>query len=241
MQRKALQDWFNKSVRNIFPMPGWCYQCERFLRDGSHPYLCRICKDSLPTWKSGNCTRCGHYHRKGDCEEDWSLELESYRALFYYKEPLHSWISRFKYGPNLLAGRVLRELLREYYYLKPHLFDEVDLILPIPSHPKKLKSRGFNSASFLLDFPEVQGKITGGLKKQIHTEPQAGLDKQKRLQNLANAFVADREAIEGKRILLFDDVCTTGRTFEVVTHCLKQAGAEKVSALSICRALGKGN
>lgn len=224
-------------------LPGWCYQCGCFLaqagRKGEQEFLCPDCLEQLPYFLEKICPSCGHFHRLSECDENWSMHLDGYRAIFLYVDPLMSWLGRFKYGPNLLAGRVLKRLTEEHFQRNPQLLQEDQLLLPIPSHPAKLKARGFNSAAMLLDFPLAKRHIGPGLIKVKNLKAQASLDKEHRQSNLRGAFASKPEWVAGKRILLFDDVCTTGSTLDEAALTLKRAGAARVEAISLCRTLEK--
>jgi len=164
------------------------------------------------------------------------LVLDHFQSCFAYVDPVRSWLARFKYGGNLNAGRLLRALLQEYLRLHPRLLVGVDLIVPVPSHKTKLAKRGFNAPAFLLDLPGLHPQPQAA-KKLRATEAQAGLHLKERQKNLSRSFEANPSLVEGKNILLFDDVCTTGSTLEELTIAMKRAGAERVGALVLARAV----
>ena len=227
------------------PLPAWCMRCEGFIKergcdnDHRHPkWLCEPCENKLPKWHDGICLSCGHVHKMGDCAEDWALSLNSFTAAFGYLDPVKAWIAKFKYAGNLNAGRLLRDLLAEYFRLHPDIFDDIDYIIPVPSYPNKLTQRGFNAPSFLLDQKGLPLNLTAVTKTKA-TETQAGLHQQERYKNLYRAFAANSEEIEDKRILIFDDVCTTGRTLEEMAITLKRAGADRVDALVLARVVNR--
>ena len=121
------------------------------------------------------------------------------------------------------------------------LLDEADLIIPVPLHYTRLASRGFNQSAWLAT---TLARLTGtpcrvaALKRQRRTPTQGGLSARARRRNVAGAFtVPPRSAglVEGKRVLLVDDVLTTGATLAACTRALKQAGARNIDVLVLAR------
>ncbi len=114
-----------------------------------------------------------------------------------------------------------------------------DAIVPTPLHRRRRRARGFNQAELLAREVgrRAQRPVLGSLTRIKATPPQAGLSRAERRRNLKGAFrIADRRAVEGKRILLVDDVATTGSTLEACARVLKRAGAVQVLALAVARA-----
>ena len=229
------------AAKKWLPLPAWCMSCEAFIKvegkgkEHRHSkWLCEPCEKKLPKWREGICLSCGHVHQMGECEEDWALSLNSFTSAFGYLDPIKAWIAKFKYAGNLNAGRLLRDLMAEYFRLHPNTFEGIDYIIPVPSHPNKLTQRGFNAPSFLLDQKGLPLNLTAVTKTKT-TDTQAGLHQQERFKNLYRAFAANSEEVEDKRILIFDDVCTTGRTLEEMAITLKRAGADRVDALVLAR------
>jgi ComF family protein len=125
----------------------------------------------------------------------------------------------------------------------------IDLIVPVPLHPKKLRMRGFNP-SFLMvkdwvciaEFLNVRlpdmPVDTNVLARRRWTEPQTGLGRKERLANVKNAFnIIDRSKITGRKILIVDDVYTTGATANECAKVLLEGGAGHVDVLTLARAV----
>lgn len=151
-----------------------------------------------------------------------------------YEGSLQKLIHLFKYGKveTLAAplGRLLiRTLPREQRF---------DLVMAMPMHWRKRWERGFNQAE-LLARPVAKRyglKLSTNLRRKRYTQPQAGLTELERRENLKDSFRVRRaEQIVGKRILLIDDVLTTGATLRAGAAALKNAGAAHVSALTLAR------
>lgn len=219
----------------IFPLPSWCYLCRNFIVQASQEsrFLCSTCAKELPWMKEETCPICSQGHSDYDCEMAWAKPMERFYAVFAYESPIDTWVSRLKYGRDLMAGRVLRSLLH-YWMQRSVEFSEYDAIIPMPIHWKRLIGRGFNQTDFLLHgIPSLP--LNRKLIKRRKSFPhQTGLQGDARKKNLKNAFLADKRCNE-KSILLFDDVCTTGRTFAEATKSLKKAQATTISALVLCR------
>ena len=111
-----------------------------------------------------------------------------------------------------------------------------DLLLPVPLHPRRLKARGFNQALLLAQgFPD---RPTGleVLKRLRHTVPQVGLNPKERRDNVKGAFgVSQPAAVKGRKILLIDDLYTTGSTVRECARVLRRAGAARVEVLTVAR------
>jgi ComF family protein len=117
---------------------------------------------------------------------------------------------------------------------------KIDIIIPVPLHPKRLRQRGFNQASLLARRLGSALKISvdyGSLKRSRWTEPQTGLTRRQRAANVRGAFdLKAPEKVRGKGILLLDDVLTTGETVNQCVRVLKgDGGAKEVVVLTVAR------
>ena len=123
------------------------------------------------------------------------------------------------------------------------------MVIPVPLHVKRLKKRGFNQSfllvkdwgfyakTFDIEFSHMQFN-RHLLVRNRWTEPQTGLDRKKRKTNIKNAFrIRDVEKMNGKRVLLVDDVYTTGATADECSKVLLGAGATQVDVLTLARAM----
>lgn len=169
------------------------------------------------------------------------------RAAFRYQGIIQEAIPLFKYRSKLCLARVLEIPLFQAFEL--YFSQEgMDLILPIPLHPSKLKHRGFNQSYLLVrhfkkTYIQAHGHSPGWvidtrtLARVKPTLAQTGFDVQQRRDNLKEAFqIRPRAEITGKKILLVDDVYTTGATCNEAARMLLKAGAARVDALVLARA-----
>ena len=145
----------------------------------------------------------------------------------------------FKYNGKMYGLETFAAMTRQYYLHHP--FPEADLILPVPLHPKRLRKRGFNQALVLARkfFPKSKERIDPHvLERHQWTCAQTGLNGRERRRNVKNAFkVRNPEKIKNKKILLVDDVFTTGATVNECAGILRKSGATKVEVFTFARAV----
>jgi ComF family protein len=223
------------------------------------PFLCLSCSTRFSPVSSPYCTQCGrtfksrvgNSHQCGDCIQKKS-HCAHVRSTGMYDGALMAVIHAFKYKHKIqLAGPLGRLLFSAFIQ-----YDEiqtVDYVMPIPLHVSRLKNRGFNQAFLLIrEWPHLirafhDGGESGNgahsvfinhncLIRKTKTISQTGLGKDQRAQNIKGAFrVTEPSLIFGKRILLVDDVYTTGATAEECARTLIASGATSVSVLTLAR------
>ncbi|MFC2023639.1 ComF family protein [Chloroflexota bacterium] len=116
---------------------------------------------------------------------------------------------------------------------------EPDVIVPVALHPSRESARGYNQAAFLArELSDRLGPpiVPDVLERVKDTIPQVGLGSQERQQNVRGAFVCKRGELMGRRVLLVDDVCTTGSTLEAAASALRDGGVVSVWAYTLARA-----
>lgn len=144
-------------------------------------------------------------------------------------------IKLFKYQRKISLAKPLGDLLARAY--KPSA--DLDLIMPVPLHPRRLKEREFNQALLLAD--RVRKRIPvpvsfTNLVRLRETAPQVELERKARLKNLRRAFAVRRPAdVHERRILLIDDVYTTGATVNECAKVLRKAGAADIYVATLAR------
>ena len=155
-----------------------------------------------------------------------------------------------KYKGRIELARPLGSLLFAGFRQHWHP-EDIDLVLPVPLHPKRMRMRGFNQSLLLVQGWPNRLKSEGFgtdravispelLKRSKPTLPQTGLGREKRMKNLRGAFtIKDSGKVKGRRILLVDDVYTTGATADACTGALLRAGAARVDVLTLARTMGK--
>jgi len=179
--------------------------------------------------------REGFDHLCGPCQTDPPPFTRARAAVLYEEEgPSGQAIKRFKYSRRLDMLSVMQHWLRV-----PHcqeLASEAHLITPVPLHPQRLKQRGFNQSLLLAQaFPEAN--LERELLTRVrHTPPQTGLNPKERQENVKRAFVVPQpDKLKGKKILVIDDVFTTGATVRECARVLIKTGARQVNILTVAR------
>ena len=220
-------------------IPAWCFECRKIIYKTNRSesgYLCQACYGRLPFFDGSACPKCGRSHRSERCEENWGSHISTFLALFKYEEPVHRWISSLKYSRNLTAGKTLQYFIKNWLKNNSDCYKNIDLLISVPVHPLRLRQRGFNQASYLLNKQQHYRLKSSIVKKIRHTSHQAGMTSSERRKNLKNSFKVSG-SLKDKNILLFDDVCTTGQTLAEVSSCLKKAGAKRIDVFVLARTI----
>jgi len=200
--------------------------------------ICLSCRQSLPRVKFPLCQRCGATVSEGNlCHSclNYPLTIDGIRSVFLFQGTVRQAILQLKYRHLRALAFPLSQLLAEFLSSYP-LKGEV--LIPVPLYPKRLRQRGYNQASLLA---KELGKLAGlpveddTLIRVKDALPQARTrSAAERRGNVQGAF-ACHQPLEGKQILLIDDVCTTGATLDACTTALKAAGAGSVWGLTVAR------
>jgi len=224
-------------------LPSFCLACEKPLGPAPELLFCPDCLAGIHCITSPLCPCCGRVYLKaaggdhhcGPCLAK-PRHFSRARAVFLYEEPVKEVIHRFKYQGKTACLPSFARFARNL----PHLaeMEGVDWIVPVPLHPSRLRERGFNQALLLARafFPKDRRVAPGLLIRLRPTEPQTSFNGAARRTNLKNAFgVAQPQLLTGKKILLIDDVFTTGTTVNECARVLKKGGAAEVMVLTLAR------
>ena len=175
------------------------------------------------------CANCAHR----------TLHFEAAVAAYRGRGVVRHIIHEFKYGRQIhlrhLVARWLRAALDDERLHGNHF----DVLVPVPLHPARQRERGFNQARLLSELLSAQISIPSKLhlERIRYTTTQTALDRSERMENLHNAFRLRKNAdVRGLRVLLIDDVLTTGSTLSECARVLKAAGALSVYAATAARA-----
>ncbi|MFZ5570535.1 MAG: ComF family protein [Thermodesulfobacteriota bacterium] len=218
-------------------------------------YLCTACRAGYNPVQSPLCSMCGLSFKSREGEDhlcqDCAMTPKHFRrarACGHYSGPLMNAIHRLKYGGNIQLAGPLGRLL--YATFTDHFRSgDIDWVLPVPLHDSKFRKRGFNQSFLLIrEWPRFTGeaapaarpfRIARDILVRIKpTSPQTGLGRADRSANIRNAFrVTAPERISGRRILLVDDVYTTGATVNECAGVLVKHHAEQVDVLTLARAM----
>lgn len=213
---------------SIFPENYTCELCGTEIFKGR---LCKDCSDGLEENDGATCPVCGRKTAVNEICMECKAHLPEFKravSALCYGGASAALIAKFKNGSAYLSG-YFAELLKP----KTDLLPPADGIVYVPMTAKALKRRGYNQSRLLA---ESLSKATGApvlkdaLIKTKETADQKSLDRAERLKNLSDCFKADKKLVSGKRILIVDDVMTTGATLDAVAFKLKKAGAKEVFA-----------
>ena len=214
----------------------WIYppQCVSCGKPGS--LFCSDCRSELQPVGDHYCAKCGKPLKQGKscrlCRTS-DFRFQASRAPYIYEGPAAALIKKLKYDGCLSLVPILADLLFRFW---KELGWEADLIVPVPLSEKRRAQRGFNQSELIgRAFAKKAGIPIepGALMKIRHTAQQVGLNAEERRENLSGAFAAEKVMVQGKRILLLDDVMTTGSTFAECSAVLLKAGAGSVICLSV--------
>ena len=211
--------------------PECCVGCGRRSSD----VLCRVCFEALPRVGGPVCGRCGLPTAFATfvCEQCKNVDFgfESARAPLRYEGVGKEIVHALKYrGYKKVVGKLASPLMLQV------VGDErFDAVVPVPLHRSRLRKRGFNQAGLLARgvAEKINAPVSDTLKVVRSTRDQVELSAAQRRANVAGAYTAGGP-VRGK-VLLIDDVFTTGATMSACATTLTRAGAHEVHALRLCR------
>ncbi|MBA2565910.1 MAG: ComF family protein [Gemmatimonadetes bacterium] len=224
--------------------PPLCLLCEAPVGD-ERPEVCRACREGFRRPRPPLCRRCGSPRSRaeatcGFCAR-WAA-VSCARSALLFAGPVRGWIHGLKYAGMEALAALAVEPLNSCWRDAPELGREASALVPVPLYPARRRERGYNQSELLaLRLGETIGMpCLPLLQRRRPTRPQVGLDAAARRGNVRDAFVvpADRRAhCRGRTFVLMDDVLTTGATLEEAAGALLGAGASRVDALTLARAL----
>lgn len=231
-------------VHLIFPSS--CLLCRKILPGQAEMLFCPECMKGVEFINGPGCQICGKpfvaqaqpEHRCTTCLRH-PYYFDMARSVTFYDGPILEAIHNFKFGGKIIYAKTLAALISS---LRPFNLDDFDLLIPVPLHTKRLRERGFNQSLLLLREwagPHNKKKIAFTLlTRPKWTEPQTSFKHRDRWKNVKSVFlITNPEKVQGKSVLLCDDVFTTGATVNECARVLKQAGAAQVSVLTLARAV----
>ena len=235
---------FSRALIDIL-FPPLCHICKTFIPDAGDIHLCAGCREKLIPLDSPLCPVCGVpfatengiNHLCGPCLSHPPAYTAA-RAALVFIGPVQDLVHRFKYGHKVHLCRPLGLLTAGHLAgFAAHV--AADLVIPVPLHKKRLRWRGYNQAVLLGGILAKQWRLPllrHNLRRVRWTEPQVNLAATERAENVRGAFaVTDKDAVVGKRVILVDDVFTTGSTVAECAKTLKCAGAEAVFVVTAAR------
>ena len=238
-----LNQWTNAFLGFLYPEV--CQLCGLPRATPAEGFVCRKCASSAEIIRPPFCDRCG-LSFGGDISQSFvchhcrstELHFSFARAAVAAKDKVLDAIHRYKYNRALCLEPFLAGLLISQ--AQPTLnLNQWDLIVPVPLHPVKQREREFNQAERLSRCLSRAIRLpveTRAVRRVLPTCTQTLLTREERLENMRKAFAFNPSAdIHGKRIILVDDVFTTGATTSACALALKQGGAAEVCVWTVAR------
>ena len=224
--------------------PPLCHVCKAFIPKAGELLICADCIQKINFLVSPICIICGAPfatesgadHPCGACLIH--KPFHSCRSATVLAGPVQELIHWLKYGSRVHLCQPLGVLTGSS--LASFCGDaSPDLIIPVPLHRKRLRQRGFNQSQLIGAVLAKKWQVPmeiGHLRRIRWTDPQTGLDARDRVSNVSGAFaVKDPKRLEGKRVLLVDDVLTTGSTMRACAESLREARVAAVFAVTVAR------
>lgn len=214
------------------------------------PLKCRICGKKVSSEICDNCIRKfkkfedyteiynSKYYNERNNKKLKIKYLDSLIYFFRYKDYIRKLILDYKFFNKYYLGKVFTKIMlkNENFCRNLKIYD---IIIPVPMHKIKLKQRGYNQAELLAE--DLAKNLTLEydktiLKKFKNNKRQSSLSEKERFENIKNVFKVEKtDKIKNKRVILVDDICTTSATLEECSRILKEAGANKVTAVVIAK------
>ena len=197
--------------------------------------FCYICKDESKSLKYSLCLECRSRIEVIDKEFNFkNTDIDKCYSSLFYNNFIRDFIHKFKFEDKSYLYKPFSEYMIET--IKKYGFKDFDIVVSVPIHWRKEAIRGYNQA-YLLAKPIAmelnKPLVKDSLVKSTWTKEQNTLSAYERKKNLIGSFkVKKREKVYGKKILLIDDIFTTGSTIKICGEVLIQAGAKKVTALT---------
>ncbi|MFN8453613.1 MAG: ComF family protein [Anaerolineae bacterium] len=228
-----------KSTQSLLDLlfPPNCIVCK-----APKQWLCESCYNQITFIVPPICLRCGTpgSSQGSVCEQCRHNPLQfigGIRSASYFEDnPIRPAIHFLKYRNHKAVVTVLAKILAQAYQ---RYGLEADVIVPVPLHPVRLRERGYNQSELLAHSLSQELGLsldTKSLQRTRQTKSQMTLGSNERHHNVAGAFACRGTDLRGQKVLLIDDVCTTGSTLDSCAEALMQNGVASVWGLTLAKA-----
>ena len=241
---KRVKGYLEKIADAVCPGGIYCISCGAVTDRSNYYGLCHSCLNTFHFATGRVCKKCGKMLEEGyvfdscrDCRKYERKFEKGYCCMLYglYEKEV---IKAFKYGDKAYFGRFFGEIM--YDRIEPVFESEVraDVIVPVPIHRSKLAKRGYNQSEILAR--EISDRLgipmCKALERVEKTRAMSRISGRERRDNLESAFVVPsfmKQRLTGKRVLLVDDIFTSGSTADACSEVLKNAGASAIIVLAL--------
>ena len=209
-----------------------------FIADFLFPPVCSVCGKLDKKWLCINCRKRVERLEKSCVVQIENRKYEKLLYIFKYESLIRKLILQYKFSNkaylnNFFANIIIKNeknlsLLKQY-----------DMIIPVPMHKKKMQNRGYNQTELISEKIDKLADIPSRkdiLYKVVNTTTQSKLGGKARQSNIQHAFLVKKDIeVEGKKIILLDDIYTTGATTEECSRVLKESGAKEILVLVLAK------
>lgn len=230
-------------INNCSKINQWLFSSQCLLCAASTQHsaeLCSACFQALPWHNAPQCLQCGlpsNHPICGHCLHE-PPDFDATLAALRYEFPLDAVMQHYKYGSALQTAHLFTHIMMTQL-AKQQNAHAINLIIPMPLHPQRLKERGFNQS---LEIARLLSKQLGipldyhSAIRSKYTPPQASLALKERAKNIKGAFAVHAD-LSNQRIAIVDDVMTTGASLNELAKVIKKAGATYVECWVVARTL----
>ena len=205
------------------------------------PPCCLICGKLLSEICCKDCEKriYDKLNLKIESKNKKDYYFEKHMYLFTYKDEIRNLILDYKFNDKSYLYELFSKIITKNEKICG-ILEKYDIIIPVPIHKKRKQKRGYNQSELITrqiskKIPSLVHESTA-IQKIKHNIEQSSLSKEKRKQNVKNVYkIINKEKIENKNIVLFDDIYTTGNTVNEISKILKQNGANKILVLTIAK------
>ena len=242
---KNVMEYVVKNVENMIYPPA-CPICgkTRVISKGERLDICPWCRDTITYVEEPTCVKCGKVldDDREYCADCMKTEhvYDQAVSLYEYSDGIKQSIYRFKYHNKQEYADIYAKEIAQRCGIVINAWNP-DVMIPVPIHASKLKKRGYNQAELIANsLSEIMGIPVDNdcIVRVKKTIPMKELNNIERIKNLQNAFQINHNGIRYSKVLIVDDIYTTGATIDACAKCLKECGVDKVYAVSLC--IGKG-
>ena len=238
-------DIFNAAVDAVCPPA--CPMCGEPLgfANGKRLKICERCRFAITYLTEPLCLKCGKRIENG--QEEYCADCAKHKhyydrcvAVYEYSDVIKNAIYRFKYYNKREYAKTFATEIQERCKDMIALW-QPDVIIPVPISDKKFRKRGYNQAELIAgELSELTGIMldSKALLRIRDTKPMKELSNEERMKNLKNAFISSKNVVKYRKVLIVDDIYTTGATFDECSRTLKENGVLEVYGISLCIGAG---